>query len=160
MGSPQVGDLHVKSFRFQVGVQPIGKFLLIAGGIIFFYQEKAAAFQIGKVHLPLFVDLGFENHVWDGKGAAVGADWSAARFLPAGLGIADGGGAGICGSPDQIEPGQMGIPVVGLLRLGQGGLAEQGQQEDGDQNQRAFSQLIHRSPPIVRRNAGYLPRRS
>ena len=54
---PQVGNLHVKPFRFQVGVQPVGKLLQVARVIIFFRQEKAAAFQVGKVQLPVFLGL-------------------------------------------------------------------------------------------------------
>lgn len=55
---------------------------------------------------------------------AVGADRGAALFLPAGLRIADGGWTGIQSIPDQIETRKMGLLVMGLLRPGQGYLAE------------------------------------
>ena len=54
----------------------------------------------------------------------VGADRGAALFLPASLRIADGGWTGIQSIPDQIEPHKVGLPVMGLLRPGQGYLAE------------------------------------
>ena len=161
MVGPQVGDFHVKAFRFQVGVQSVGKLLQVAGVIILLRQEKASALQIGKVQLSLFIGFGLENHIWNGKGETVGVDGAASFFLPAGLGIADGGWDGIHGLPNQIKTHQMVFPSVSFLRLGQGDLTEQSQQDNGNQNQNACPKpFIHRPPPIVRRSAGYLPRHS